>query len=70
MKTDKKNEDPITYGDLLEVESRLSKLEIEVEWLKASLKELKVSIDRIKWWIILGFFGSATFIYVLSLVVR
>ena len=66
----KNNNDPVTYGDLLEIESRLSKLETETKWLKTSLKEIKVSVDRVKWWILLGFFGSSAFIYMLSLLIQ
>jgi len=70
----RKDDDPVVYSDFmsfkLEIERRMSKLETEVDWLKMVLKEIKVTIDKIKWWILLGFFGSSTLIFILSLLVK
>ncbi|MEM1548722.1 MAG: hypothetical protein QXM02_06875 [Thermoproteota archaeon] len=65
----RKKDDPVLYEDFIEfatkVESRLTQLETDQRWIKESLRDLKSSIEKIKWWILAGLVGS-TVLYILS----
>ena len=70
----RKDDDPVIYSDFIDfkvnIERRMSKLETEVDWIKMEMKEIKSTIDKIKWWILLGFFGSSTLVFILNLLVK
>jgi len=65
----RKKDDPVLYEDFIEfatkVESRLTQLETDQKWVRESLKELKLSVEKIKWWILVGLVSSAA-LYILS----
>ncbi|MEM2449045.1 MAG: hypothetical protein QXT14_08885 [Candidatus Bathyarchaeia archaeon] len=69
----RKKDDPVLYEDFVEfvtnIESRLSKLETEQDWVKKSIDELKSSIEKYKWWIVGSFFGSSLLFFILTRIV-
>jgi len=80
MGAGKKNEDPVTWGDLLEICERLSKVEQDVNWLKASIQdirdmlhELAEGVEGYKKWIvtglIAGLMGSSVFLAILKMLI-
>jgi len=77
----KKREDPLTSGDFYEfkayVESELSSLKKEQEWVRKSLEtfqknieKLEQSIDKYKWWIVGSFFSATALFTLLSYILK
>jgi len=81
----KKNiDDPITWGDMIEIIERVSKVEGDVAWLKGSLNEVKESIeslrklidqiresvDKYKMWIVASIVGSTLLVWVMSVITK